>query len=268
MVAVGMAAVSFAENRQSRAASGTKPIVRLSVALMAIGEQDIQKIGNLPSDMGAGALQPTVVSNILYGLTHGNNPSNACVRTPLDIIKRSFAQSGITRISDTGFAFIESGSLEAVKFKNGGTLFVKVGENLQELEYGIEIKAKGGMVHDSKMNFDFDIFTVVPIYFGDEGYDYKADETKQKISCPIGQTTLVGGSCGLSNMNITPEGIRFFRSNPLLNWFLTDCGKAVSDRRLVIMICPEIVDGTQSMQTGGKGEILISVPRQDEAAHS
>ena len=31
----------------------------------------------------------------------------------------------------------------------------------------------------------------------------------------------------------------------MLNWFVADSGKEVSDRRLVIMICPEIVDNTQ-----------------------
>ena len=63
--------------------------------------------------------------------------------------------------------------------------------------------------------------------------------------------------------NTPPSGIRFLRTLSLLNWFLDDSGKGVSDRRFVFMICPEIVGGTQDVPVNTDHEINIRVPAPD-----
>ena len=264
MAGIGIVAATFAENRQPNTSQDAKSIVRLSVAFMAIGEHEIQKIGNLPSDTGIGALQPTVVSNILYELTHGNNPSNmACVRASLDNTKHFFAQSGITRLIAMGYMDLKNGSKDGAKLKYGGTLFVKT--RLKSIQYGVAVNAKDCMVNGSMMELDFDLTTTIPSPLTDEGHDYRDVGIHQKISCPIGQTTLVCGSfCGMIDEDTPPSHIRCLRSLHPLDWFVDDSGEKASDRRLVVMICPEIVDGTQNVTPDGNKVVNIPMPKPSE----
>ena len=246
-----------------------KPIVRLSVAYMAIGEQEARKIGNSLANTGDGPLQLTGVFDILRDLVHGNNTRNtASIGASLGVTTRFLAQNGISRMSDTGYTLIESWSKDGAKFKSGGTRFVKVYgrdvADLKEIEYGFIIKANGGMVNETTMDLDFDfgVSTIIPM--DDETYDRKEDTSKQKISCAIGRTTLVSGFMDMVDKRTPPSGLPFLRSTPILNWFLADSGKEVSDRRLVIMICPEIVDSTQDAKPDVNKEINIRV--QDQAS--
>ena len=262
-----MVAASFAENCQPNTSQDAKPIVRLSFALMAIGDQDVQKIGNLPSDTGFGALQPTVVSNILCDLTHGNNPSNmACVRASLDNTKHFFAQSGITRMTVIGYMDLKDGSKDGAKLKYGGYLSVKNGQKFEEIEYGVAINAKDCMVNGSMMDIHFDFDTTIPMFLGkDDGFDICNRYVSMKMSCPIGQTTLVCGSFrDMIDKDTPPSRIRFLRSLHPLDWFVDDSGKKASDRRLVVMIYPEIVDGTQNVTPDDNKVINIPMPKPSE----
>ena len=244
----------------------SKPIIRLSVAYMAIGEEDIRKIGNRTAVTDEGPLRLTGVFDILRDLVHGKNTQNrADIGASLGVTTRFLAQNGISRISNTGYTLMESWDANGAKFKSGGTRFVKVyGRDvaeLKEIEYGFTINAKGGLVNDSttSLDFDFGLSTIIPM--DDETYDRKEDLSKQKISCPIGRTTLVSGFKDLVDKNTPPSGLPFLRSTPILNWFVADSGKEVSDRRLVIMICPEIVDNTQDAKPDVNKE--INIPVQD-----
>ena len=263
MVGVGMVATAFAENGQSNTSQDAKPVVRLSVAFMAIGDQDVQAIGNLPPD---DAFQPKVVSNKLYGLIHGSDTrsNKALVGASLVDTKRFFTQSGITRMSETDSAFIECGSKKSLKFKRGGTFYVKSGEKFREMPYGVEIDAKGDMAGEDMLNLDFELCLSTIIPTDDETYDLKEDRSKQKINCPIGRTTLVSSFVGLVDRRTPPSRLPLLRSMPLLNWFVADSGKEVSDRRLVVMICPEIVDDKQNVVPDDNKAINIPMPKSNE----
>lgn len=246
-----------------------KPIIRLSVAYMAISETEARKIGNSLANKGEGALQLTGVFDVLRDLVHGNNTRNtASIGASLGITTRFLAQNGISRISDTGYTLVESWAKDGAKFKSGGTRFVKIYgrdvADLKEIEYGFTINAKGGMVDDANMSLDFDfgISTIIPM--DDETYDRKEDLSKQKISCPIGRTTLISGFMDMVDRRTPPSGIPFLRSTPILNWFVADSGSEIADRRLVLMICPEIVDNTQEAKPDVNKEINIRV--QDQGA--
>ena len=246
-----------------------KPIVRLSVAYMAISEEEARKIGNKKATtdsedfLGIGA-----TFGVLTDLVHGNGHSarTAQIGAGLNVFTRFLAQNGISRVSDTGYTLIESWSKDGAKFKSGGTRFVKVyGRDvaeLKEIEYGFTINAKGGMINENAMTIDFDfgLSTIIPM--DDDTYDRKEDLSKQKITCAIGRTTLVSGFMDMVDKNTPPSGLPFLRSTPILNWFVADSGKEVADRRLVIMVCPEIVDSTQDAKPDVNKEINIRVQEQ------
>ena len=255
-----------------------KPIVRISVAYMAIGESDLKHIGNTIAKEGdllnIGSQTRPIFSTLQSFIPHtaaGRHGQNTAeVPVGINIFTKFLAANSISRVSDTGYTLMESWAKDGAKFKSGGTRFVPVAgadsADLKEIPYGFVINTKGGMINDNTMdlNFDFEISTLVFNPDGSGTFDRKEDLSKLKLSCPIGRTTLVGGFMDMVDRRTPPSGLPFLRSTPILNWFVADSDKEVSDRRLVIMICPEIVDSTQDAKPDVDKEINIRV--QDQAS--
>ena len=232
-----------------------KPQIRISLAYMAIGDEDIKKIGNKNATsasedfFGLGGAFSTIQSLIPHTGTprHGNN--SATVGAGLDVFTRFLKQNGITRVSDTGYTVMESWDKDGAQFKSGGTVFVKVAgadsADLKEIPYGFILNTKGGIVPEGNAvdtTIDFMVSSIDPNENGD--YNRREDVSKQKLSLPLGRTTLLGGVKMINDSRKSPSGIPFLRNTPMLNWFVADSGTDISDRRLVIMICPEINDGS------------------------
>ena len=57
----------------------------------------------------------------------------------------------------------------------------------------------------------------------------------------------------------SPSGLPLLRNTPMLNWFVADSGTELTDRRLVIMVCPEIVDNSQDGNLKVEEEINLPV---------
>ena len=261
-----------------------KPLIRISVAYMAIDEEDIKKIGNRVAtlDEGSqlfnigGAVNALASAFDITGQGHGDSHSAvASIGATLGVTSRFFKQNGITRISDTGYTLMESWDEKGATFKSGGTLFVrtmKINPNaqmsvtmgtadLKEIPYGFKIVTKGGLVDDTNtaLDFNFELSSVTQI--NNEDYDRKEDQSQQKISCPIGRTTIVSGFKDVLDKNMPPSGLPILRNTPLLNWFIADSGKEVNDKRLMIMICPEIVDNTRDGNLKVNEEINIPLQK-------
>lgn len=246
-----------------------KPVIRLSVAYMAIGESDLQNIGNPNATKGNGVLGLEGAFGILREFVHGTtgNSRGQSIGATLDVTSRFLKQNGISRVSDTGYTLLESWDPDGAKFKSGGTRYVKVAgadaADLKEVPYGFIINAKGGLLDEATMSCDFDFSISTIVYVdGEDSYDRKEDTSKQKISLPIGRTTLIGGFKDMVDKNTPPSGLPILRNTPILNWFVADSGKSVSDRRLVMMVCPELVDNTQDAKPDVDREINIRVQDQ------
>ena len=63
----------------------------------------------------------------------------------------------------------------------------------------------------------------------------------------------------LQEDRISPSGIPYLRNTPLLSWFVSDSGHDISDRRLVFMVCPELIDNTTGEKINTKAEIDLPV---------
>lgn len=259
-----------------------KPIVRISVAYMAIDEEDIKRIGNQVATVNEGANMFNIGSAVnalvsafdITGQGHGDSHTmTASIGATLGVTTRFFKQNGITRISDTGYTLMESWDEKGATFKSGGTMFVRTMQanagstimmgtaDLKEIPYGFKIVSKGGLIDEgtTALDFDFELSSVMPL--PDGTYDRKEDLSKQRINCPIGRTTLVSGIKKLVDENTPPSGLPILRNTPLLNWFVADSGKEVNDKRLMIMICPEIVDNTQDGNLKVNEEINIPLQK-------
>ena len=259
-----------------------RPQIRVSVAYMAIGEEDIKKIGNERALTRDGVMNLTGAFGILRDLVHGDNVKNiAQIGASLDATANFLKKNGLTRISDTGYTVMESWSEKGAKFKSGGTLFVRQLEipqgsantmmmgnlEMKEIPYGFQIVTKGGITDGTAVDMDFN-FTMSGVSKVDDmsGYDRKEEVSEQKVICPLGKTTFISGFKSLVDNRTSPSGLPILRNTPLLNWFVADSGTEVTDRRLVIMVCPEIVDG--SKEGNLKVEEEINLPTTVEGAKS
>ena len=267
---VGESKTEFDDNFQVRLNQQVfvaKPTIRLSVAYLAVGDSDLRQIGNPNAAKGNGVLNLHGTFSTLQNLVRGGgNTSSARIGADLGFTTRFLAQNGITRISDIGYTQMESWDKDGAKFKSGGTLYVKVEgrdvAELKEIPYGFTIDAKGGMIDENTMsvNFDFGASTIRPSGTGE--YDRKEDLSKQTLTLPIGRTTLVSGFKDLIDKNSPSDGLPYLRNVPLLNWFVADSGKELTDRKLVIMVCPEIVDSTKDGNLNVEREVNIPTLEQ------
>ena len=252
-----------------------KPQIRISVAYMAIGETDLKKIGNpaAADTKGAGVLNVGGAFQTLQNLLHGggNHGNVASLNANLGVAARFFKNNGISRISDTGYTVMESWGKDGAKFKSGGTMFVRttvannggaamiVGSDLREIPYGFQLDTKGGLIDCEQLDLAVKFTKSTVAQTANDDYDRKEDISEQKLVLPIGRTTFLGGVKMLDDDRISPSGLPFLRNTPMLNWFVADSGTEISDRRLVIMVCPEIIDNTQSGNLKATEEINLPV---------
>ena len=261
-----------------------RPQIRISLAYMAISDGDIKRIGNANARnddfMAIGSTLRSIQSLIPHqggeypivknaGLQgdfaksrHGAN--NAVAGVSLNVITRFFKENQINRISDTGYTVMESWEKDGAQFKSGGTIYVKVAgadaADLKEIPYGFILSTKGGIVPEGDAvdaTIDFMVSTVAQSPSGD--YDREEKVSKQKVLLPLGKTTFLGGIKMLDEDRLSPSGLPYLRNTPMLNWFVADSGTEVSDRRLVIMVSPEIIDNSTGERIDTVKEVDIPV---------
>ena len=227
------------------------PTIRLSVAYLAIGEGDARTLG------GNGVPEVQGVFSHLQNLVRGGSgQSAATIGANLDTTIKFLADSGVSRMSQKGYTLLRSWDSDGAKFKSGGVLNVRVSgsENgdLKAIPYGFNVNVKGGLRDEKHADLDLDVSISRVSVVGSGDIDQKSDETKQKIVCTLGKTTVLGGFGNMIDEQ-TLSGLPILRHTPMLNWFVSETGKSLSDRKLLIMICPELnessMDGTLDVES-------------------
>ena len=267
-----------------------KPQIRISVAYMAISDSDAKNIGNAQAQggsmfniLGGGEIFGSLskMRGILGTSEAGRNGGlegtlrprgvTGTANASLDVVTRFFRQNDISRISDTGYTVMESWDKDGAKFKSGGTQYVVVrglnSGDLKDIEYGFMLSTVGGISADGNSldaKIDFELSSIEDTSTSGEQYgiNKKEDKTTQKLMLALGRTTFIGGVKMLDEQRLSPTGIPFIRNTPLLNWFVADSGTEINDKRLVIMICPEIVDNTKDGNLEVDKEINSPVPTE------
>lgn len=241
-----------------------KSVVRLSVAYMAIGEKDVRSFGD-PQNQGPvlnGVFQ--TIQGLLHG--QGNHGNVATLNLGLDGVIRLMAENGINRMSEKGYTVFENWDEKGATFKSGGNVYVRIVSRdvaeMKEIPYGFEVNAKGGLVTPEAVSLDMNIsISSIQKYDSGEDIDKKEDKTQQKIRCVLGRTTLLSGFGELVDDQAL-RGFPVLRNTPIIKWFVGEDGKNLSDRRLVIMVCPEIIDPSQEGNLNVDNEISIPVQRE------
>ena len=252
-----------------------RPQIRIGLAYMAIGDSDIQRIGNPNAPAGSvlnvqglaqslGQLFRDGARDSIGGGQRRSSAHTVGYGATVEVLARFFKNNGISRISNTGYTVMESWDKDGASFKSGGKIYKEVSGlnagDLKEIEYGFLLKTQGGVVGSGDavdMTIDFEMSR--PIGYTMEDFAVSEDKTKQKLVLPLGKTTFIGGVKMLEENRTSPSGLPFLRSTPLLNWFVADSGKDLNDNRLVIMICPEIIDNSTGEKIDTVKEVDMSV---------
>ncbi|MBO6167761.1 MAG: hypothetical protein J6P13_05360 [Kiritimatiellae bacterium] len=253
-----------------------KPQIRVSVAYLAVGETDLKQIGNENARERGGVFNMGGVFDILTDLIHGHHGSDsymggsqrngrrASVGANLSLTANFLKDNGITRMSDTGYTVMQSWDKEGSQFKSGGKKYLAVyGEHtgeLKEIDYGFVLKTQGGVVPEGDaVEMLLDLSITSPVDGGYGNWDQSEEFTKQRVTLELGKTTFLGGVKLLDESRISPSGIPYLRNTPLLSWFVADSGHDISDRRLVFMVCPELIDNATGEKIDTKAEIDLPV---------
>lgn len=225
-----------------------KPRLRIGYAYIVIGEEDLKRMGNRESgeENGGGFLVKPLLGTLIKlvgGMRHDSGKAE--VDMSLGAITRFFAGESFTRVSEKAFTAMESWSDDGSRFKSGGTIYARIASSesvdLKEIPYGFEIKVKGGLVSDDVVSLDVEMeVSSVQTYADGSDIDRKEEWIRQHIDCRIGKTTLIGGFSKMVESTTPASGLPIARNTPILKWFVSDSGRDFTDRRLVMMICPQL----------------------------
>ena len=266
-----------------------RPQIRVSVAYMVLTENDVQNLGN-SSYRNFLSLDATGLGEVFGSIYHGldGNVTTAPFNTrgagndrhgaqgilgyaggSLNVTTRFLHEAGINRMSDAGYTVMQSWDKDGASFKSGGVYYVPVSGlnagDLKSIDYGFTLKTVGGVNPEGDsvdLTVDFANSFLESLTVGPEniGINKKEDFSRQRLSLPLGKTSFIGGVKMIDEHRISPSGLPFLRNVPMLSWFVADSGNQLEDRRLVIMICPEIVDNVKELDLGVDRDINIKVP--------
>lgn len=240
-------------------------IVNLNVVETPL-QVDIVYVGVTDSDaerFGSGAPTASFNMNWLYDLIHGRKESGSSITFGANMQQTlSFlAQNGITRTYEAGHVSFLNYEEKGGKLHTGGTVSVKVsGMNsgaLQDIDYGLTISAKGGLVSPTKVKLELSVENTSLVTTNGDSYNRSVDSTSSTVYCDLNKTAVLAGSRKIGQA-AQKSGLPILRNTPVLKWFVGEEGGNKSETRLLILACPRLLTPDESVQ--------IEIPIQNETA--
>ncbi len=230
----------------------------VDIAAIAISKQNADKIGanSVPSASAA--------FSSFYDMIAGKGSSNtAMIGGNLNTTIQFLASNGVTRMHDAGCVVLKSNDPNGATQHIGGKKYVKVSgiENgsLQEIEYGLKITVKGGLIGKNKVDLQFDVSNNGLISAGDGGtFDQTQENVKNSVVCDLENTIVLGGYKKIVQ-DTAKSGLPVLRNTPVLKWFVSQDSDNQQEFDLLILACPRI----QKNDTSRK----IALPVVDTVTH-
>jgi hypothetical protein len=220
-------------------------MLELDVAFVGLTDVESEQIGG--NIAKAGLMFVKIAADIggKYVKNEGTTQSGTAsyvVGTDLNGTMQFFAGSGPGRFKSMGHMSFKNEAQDWKTFQSGGTLKVRVtGQNvadLKDIDYGLLLKAKGGLADANTAALDVDLELSTPIPAGGD-YDLKRNRINSTVLCPVGKTFVMAGTKELFE-GITKEGVPILRNIPLLSFFFSEKGSKLENRKLLILISPQI----------------------------
>ena len=169
-----------------------------------------------------------------------------------DTIKAISGGTGVgpARFSSMGHLTFKNDATDWKIFHDGGTIELPISggvsgtSSLQQIDYGLILKAKGGLSDADNAALDLQVEMSIPVQQGSSPagaiYNLKRSRMESTVVCPVGKTLVMGGTKQLTEgVNIDSE-TPFLGKLPVLQYLFSERSKAKSTRQILILISPQI----------------------------
>ena len=228
-------------------------LLEVDVAFLGVTESEAQQIG---ANIAKNGLMFVDLAAQIFGKKGGSLHSSGSyvVGSTLSGTINAIAGSGPGRFKSIGHLTFKNDAADWKSFQDGGTINLPIlgqngGVGIQPIDYGLILKAKGGLANADDAALDLEVELSVPVIAGNSPagpiYDLKRSRISSTILCPIGKTLILGGTKQLTEaINVT--GTPILRDIPVLNFFFSQKNKSFNDRRVLILISPQIASAPTS----------------------
>jgi hypothetical protein len=237
-------------------------VINVSIAPVLL-EVDVSFVGVSDAEattLGANLLQGGLATistsaTIMGDVIHGKPQSSATyfVNSSMsDTVQAISGGAGIgpARFSSVGHLTFKNDATDWKEFHDGGTIELPVSGGIsgsvgiQPIDYGLILKAKGGLVDAQNASLDLQLEMSVPVPQGQSIagpiYNLKKSHLESTIICPVGKTLVMGGTKQLTEgMNINSE-TPILGQLPLLQFLFSSRTKTSTDRQVLILISPQL----------------------------
>ncbi|NLG15043.1 MAG: hypothetical protein GX561_12680 [Lentisphaerae bacterium] len=252
---------------EEKAGSGQiRGIVNLDV-VQTVLQVDVVYVGVTDADADKiGSQAPTLSGSFQYffDMIAGRKAegSTAILGVSMDQSVQFLARNGITRTHNAGHVSFLNHDPKGGKLHTGGTLSVKVSGDdgqgsLQDIDYGLNITIKGGLVSEKRVMLDLKLENTALIAATGDTFNRSVDSTQQTIYCDLDKTMVIAGSKKIAQAT-QKSGLPFLRNVPVLKWFVSEEADSKAETRLLILVSPRLLKNDPSVE--------IEIPLQDETA--
>ena len=224
-------------------------VLRVTVAPVLL-EVDVAFVGVTATesdDIGANLAKNGVSFITAIGAAfHG--ATTMTVNSGLNGTIQAIAGTGPGRFKSIGHLTFKNDATEWKTYQDGGTITLPImgangGVGTQPIDYGLILKAKGGLAGSDEAALELEVELSVPINKGNSPagpiYDLKRNRISSSIQCPIGKTLIMGGSKQLTE-GVTRSGTPVLGKVPLMSFLFSEKTETRDERSVLIMISPQI----------------------------
>ncbi|NCA80902.1 MAG: hypothetical protein EOM76_12125, partial [Sphingobacteriia bacterium] len=211
----------------------------IDIVFIGLNKQNADKIGANSVPTASAAFSSFY--DMIAGRGNGNT---AMIGGNMNATVQFLASNGVTRMYDAGCVVLKSNDPEGATQRIGGKKYVKVNgvENgsLQEIEYGLKLTVKGGLVSKNKVELQFDVSNNGLISAGEgDTFDQTQEQVKNSVVCDLDNTVVLGGYKKIVQ-DTAKSGLPILRNTPVLKWFVSQDSDSQQEFNLLILACPRL----------------------------
>ena len=227
--------------------SVVETILQVDIVYVGVSDSDLKRLGT----PGTPSLSFGV--DYLYRLlsNRGTERKTATFGGNMDATVSFLAKNGISRNYNAGHVSFLNNSPEGGKLHTGGTIYAKVNgiENgsLQNIQYGLTINVKGGLVSATKARLDLDLVNSYLLGASEDSYNLSEDSSRQTIVCELNKTIAIAGYKKIVQ-DTQKSGLPILRNTPVLKWFVSENSTQEGASQLLVLVCPRIQNLSNSPQ--------------------
>jgi Flp pilus assembly secretin CpaC len=245
-------------------------LLEINAYFAVVSESDEKQFGVNLADAGLLAID-TTASYFSGTVGRGNSADfggSYIVNSGLQGALRFLKGDGDARLFHAGHLTFKNGATEWKKFQSGGTIKVRVSTEdttgLEDIEYGLILKVKGGLVGSKDTELDLELELSTPVPMGDD-FNVQKNLIQSTIMCPLNKTLVMGGAESIMD-DIGEDGVPLLGDIPLLKYFFSEKNKSREEMKVLVLISPRIVaaDGaTTPVQERTRGTLEKSMQPQE-----